>query len=218
MRVGAHIGALVVPELVVEGEDAALGVECGADLVALLARMVGADEMLAAVLDPFHRAREPHRRDADQHVLGIDLAANAEAAADMGFVHMDRRRAAPEHVGEQVAVAMRHLGGAMQFEDVARGVVAADGAARLQRHAAVPADGKIELDHRLGAREHGVDVAIALADDGRLGVAAGRELAGLRIGVEQHRQLGDVDRRRGPRRPPRHRDRSANTAATGSPT
>ena len=96
-------------------------------------------------------------------------------------------------MGEEIAVAVRHLGGAVQFEDIARGVVAADGAARLQRHAAVAADGEIELDHGLGAREHGVDVAIALAHDGRLGVAAGRELAGLRIGGEQHRQFGDVD-------------------------
>ena len=88
---------------------------------------------------------------------------------------------------------MRHLGGAVQFEDVARGVVAADGAARLQRHAAVAADREIELDHCIGAREHGVDVAVALAHDGRLGVAAGRELAGLRIGGEQHRQFGDLD-------------------------
>ena len=52
---------------------------------------------------------------------------------------------------------------------------------------------EIELDHGFGAREHGVDVAIALAHDGRLGVASRRELAGLGIGIEQHRQFGDVD-------------------------
>ena len=53
---GAHIGALVVEELVVDREDAAVGVDRGADAVALLARMVGGDQMLAPVLDPFHRA------------------------------------------------------------------------------------------------------------------------------------------------------------------
>jgi hypothetical protein len=112
----------------------------------------------------------------------------------MSLVHMDRGRAAPEHVGEQVAVAVRHLGGTVQLENVARRVVAADGAARLQRHAAMPPDREIELDYGLGLREHGIDVAVALAHQSRLGVAARRELAGLLRGVEQRRQFRDVDR------------------------
>ena len=89
-------------------------------LVALLARMVGGHQMLAPVLDPFHRAPEAQRRDADQHVLGIELAAHAEAAADMAFVEMHRRRRAAEHARDRIAVAVRHLGRAMQFEHVAR--------------------------------------------------------------------------------------------------
>ena len=88
----AHIGALVVEIEVVDGEDDAVGIDRGADLVQLLARMIGGDQMLAAVLDPFHRAIEFFCGDADQHVLGIKLAADAEAAADMGFVDMDRAR------------------------------------------------------------------------------------------------------------------------------
>ena len=56
-RMSAHIGALVVEELVLDGE-AALGVDRPADLVALLARMVGRDQVLAPVLDPFHRPAE----------------------------------------------------------------------------------------------------------------------------------------------------------------
>ena len=81
---------------------------------------------------------------------------------------------------------MRHLGGAVQFENVARGVVAADRAARLQRHAGVAADGELELDDDAAPRERRVDVAVALADDVGFGVAAGREFAGRRRGVEQH--------------------------------
>src|SRR5262249_43766947 len=49
-RVSAHITALIVEELVIDGEDAALGVDRGAHLVLLLARMI--------VLDPFHRPAE----------------------------------------------------------------------------------------------------------------------------------------------------------------
>ena len=60
--VRAHIGALVVEEHVVDAEDVAVGIDRGADLVALLARMVGGDEMLVAVLDPLHRPTETHAR------------------------------------------------------------------------------------------------------------------------------------------------------------
>jgi hypothetical protein len=91
---GADVGALVVPELVVDCEQPSVAVDARLDPVGLLARVVGADQVLAPVLDPFDRAPEPQRRDADQHVLRIELAADAEAAADMRLVHAHRRRAA----------------------------------------------------------------------------------------------------------------------------
>ena len=62
---------------------------------------------------------------------------------------------------ELVAVAVRHLGGAVQFEHVARRVVARDRAARLQRHAGMAADREVELDDRMRARERGVEIAVA---------------------------------------------------------
>ena len=68
---------------IVDGEDAALAVDRGADAMELLARMIGGDQMLAPVLDPFHRPAQAHGGDADQHVFRIELAADAEAAADM---------------------------------------------------------------------------------------------------------------------------------------
>ena len=87
--VGAHIGALVVEIAVVDGEDAALAVDGGADVVQLLARMIGGDQMLAPVLQPLHRAAQPHGGNADQHVFRIKLAADAEAATHMGLVHVN---------------------------------------------------------------------------------------------------------------------------------
>ncbi len=53
--VGADIGALVDPELVVEPEHEAGRVDRGADAMELVARMVGGQQMLLAVLDPFDR-------------------------------------------------------------------------------------------------------------------------------------------------------------------
>ena len=66
-------------------EDAPVAIDRGADAMLLLARMIGGDQVLAAILDPFHRPPQAQRGDADQHVLGIELAADAEAAADMAL-------------------------------------------------------------------------------------------------------------------------------------
>ena len=85
---GAHIGALVVEEHVFEGEDAPLHVDRGAHLVPLLAGVVRCDEMLVPVLDPLDRTPQPERCEADQHVLGIKLAAHAEPATHVALEEM----------------------------------------------------------------------------------------------------------------------------------
>ncbi len=89
---------------------------------------------------------------------------------------------------------MRHLGGAMQLQDVARGIVAADGAAGFDRHAAVAADREIKRDHLVRARHHGVDIAVALTHDGGFGAVAFGKLAGLRVGRKDHRHVLNLDR------------------------
>ena len=87
---------------------------------------------------------------------------------------------------------MRDLGGAVQFEHVARGIVAADGAARFHRHAGMAADREFELDDHVRAAQRGLHFAVALVHDRHLGVAAGREFAGRGVGGEQDRQLLDL--------------------------
>ena len=42
-RMRAHIGAVVVEEFIVDGEDVAFGIDCRANAVRLLTRMVGGD-------------------------------------------------------------------------------------------------------------------------------------------------------------------------------
>ena len=86
---GADVGALVGPEFVVDAEDEASRIDRCPDPVNLIARMVGRDQVLAAVLDPFDRPAEAQRREADQHIFRIELAADAEAATDMAFVELD---------------------------------------------------------------------------------------------------------------------------------
>ena len=45
---------------------------------------MGGDEILAPVLDPFHRPAKPLRRDRDAGIFRIERALGAEAAADIG--------------------------------------------------------------------------------------------------------------------------------------
>jgi len=78
--------------------------------------------MFAAVLDPLHRPPETQRRERTSTSFGIELAADAEAAADMALFEMDGFGLAAEHPGEIVARAMRHLGSAVKFEHIARRV------------------------------------------------------------------------------------------------
>ena len=117
--VGAHIGALVEIELSSRARIRPVGIERGARVVALLARMVGGHQMLAPVLDPFDRPPQSHRGEADEKILGVELAANPEPAAGIAFLQHHRRRAAAEHARQRVAVAVRHLGRAIQFQHVA---------------------------------------------------------------------------------------------------
>ena len=55
-----------------------------------LARMSDRHEVLAPVLDPFDRMVEFARGEGDQEILGIELAARAEAAANVVFDIVDR--------------------------------------------------------------------------------------------------------------------------------
>ncbi len=89
---------------------------------------------------------------------------------------------------------MRHLGGAVHFQEVVCFVVARDGATRFQRHAAVAADGDIERDDLSGGAEGRLHVAGFLFDDGRLGAAFSVERARRPGGIEEHRQGRDVER------------------------
>ena len=192
-RVRAHVGALVVKEFVVDGEDAAFGLDGRPDAMELLARMVGGDQVLAAVLDPFHRPAEPERRGAHQNILGIELAADAEAAADMALVEMHPRRRKPEHAGDLVAIPMRHLGRAMQFQHLAGAVITSDCAAGLERHAGMAPDAELERNRRMGVAEGRIDVAVFLADHARLGRAARLEFAGRLVRPQQRRQFLELE-------------------------
>ena len=59
------------------------------DLAIGLARVVHRDQVLAPVLEPADRASDMPGGKRDQEVLGIELAAGAEAAADIVLDQVD---------------------------------------------------------------------------------------------------------------------------------
>ena len=117
-RVRAHIGAVVVEEFVVDAEDAAVFVDRRLDFMALLARVIGGDQVFTTILYPFDWLVKFQRGRADQHVFRIHLAADAEAAADMALKQLNALGFSPEHERQPVAVPVRHLGGAVHFQHV----------------------------------------------------------------------------------------------------
>src|SRR5215471_5329521 len=106
--------------------------------------MIGGNQMLAAVFDPFDRPAELESGQADQNVFRIEFPADAEAAADMALVELNGFFVPSQHLRDGIAIPVRHFSRAVQLEDVARLVVARDGAARFQRYTGLTADGKFK--------------------------------------------------------------------------
>src|SRR5205814_2008646 len=100
--IGAHVGAHIGTRPRTDAADRAVALARDLDLAVGLARVVAGDEVLAARLDPSHRPAELARRERDEKVVRIELAAHAERAAgvaldhaDVGFRHAEERREDP---------------------------------------------------------------------------------------------------------------------------
>ena len=86
----AGVGAHVADDVGVEGEDAAVGVERGAHVVALLAGEERGGERVAAVLDPLDRAAQAQRGGRGGDLLAPDHALLPEPATHVrnGDAHL----------------------------------------------------------------------------------------------------------------------------------
>src|SRR6185295_14623837 len=90
-------------------------------------------------------------------------------------------------------IAVRHFGGAVQFDNFVLDVVTPDRTARFQRHARVPPDGEIKRDDSVSAAEGLWKIAVLLFDDRWLGRTARVEFAGVLAGRQNRRKLLDVE-------------------------
>ena len=104
-----HIGTGVVRQPVPESQEAALPVERDRELVDLLPRVIRRVQVLAAVLRPGDGPAEPPGAERDQEVLGVDLAARAEAPSDVQLDQAQALERETEHAGEDAPVHMDDL-------------------------------------------------------------------------------------------------------------
>ena len=114
--VGAHIGAHVDVGMAAQRQDGAVARAGDLDFDLGLAGMVHGHQILAAVLDPFHRPADVARRERDQKILRIEFAAGAEAAADVVLHHVDGVLRQADLLRQHAPVEERHLGGARNGE------------------------------------------------------------------------------------------------------
>ena len=190
-----NVRALVAPGTVAEREEGAVRSCRHLDLVHLLPRVVRREQVLVPVLDPFDRPPEQPSRERDQYILGVELAADTEAAADVDFQEAnvpDRER---EHPRERRPVEVLDLRRAPQGQPVEGGVVLGDEAARLQRCRRQPVDDEPLGDDDVRSREHRLDVAVLdghAFDEVRAERGVQRHGGLSRRQLEDRRQLLDV--------------------------
>jgi hypothetical protein len=90
-------------------EDARLGVHRNFDVPILVALLLGGEEILAPVLDPFDRAAQRHRGCGERAIFGIEAALRPEAAADVGRDDAQLVVGPVHQVEQHALVAMRPL-------------------------------------------------------------------------------------------------------------
>ena len=195
--VGAHIGADVHVSMPAQTQDGAVAAAGDLDVAFRLARVVHAHEVLAAVLGPFHGAAGVTGRERDQEILRVELAARAEAAADVVLHQLDRAFRQPHLLRQGAAVEEQHLGAAADREPPARGVPLGEQAARLHRQRHVPRGAEALAPGVGRVLERGGGVAAHGAEGDRLVGALVREqqrvVARRRVAVGDRRQRLDVD-------------------------
>ena len=131
LQVGAHVGE----QADLEAEQRAVGLRGDLDVLDLVAAVDGGLVVLAARLGPLDRAAELLGDDEGEHLLGVDVELEAEAAADVGRDDADLVLADAGDQREHDAQDVRDLGGGVDGVLVGRGDGRDDDGARLHRRA-----------------------------------------------------------------------------------
>ncbi len=161
-----QVGAVVVDHFPAQSSDFPVGIDGDGDLPILVALLGRGQEMLAPVLDPFHRTAEPQRGDRDDDLLGIERRLGTEAAADERCDDADVLEVAVEQVGNGGTAEMRCLRRRPHRQPAGRRFLARQHGAALQRHRGAAMLENLLLEHMGRGGEGVFHVAIGHGDEG----------------------------------------------------
>ncbi len=154
-------GAAIDDILVADRQNPAVIVKPDLDIVPLVARMGGALEMLAPLLDPAHRPPEPAGEKGDQQILGVDMALAAKAAADIERDTPHPRLGQAQQRRSLAAHPMHNLGRGPDRHRLRALVIERDDAAALHRHRGVTVMMKAAFEPVRGAGQDSGGIAAA---------------------------------------------------------
>ncbi len=212
---GAQIGTEIDRAVTAQRQDGAVARAGDLQLAFGIARMVGREQIFAAILDPFHRATGETRRERHEEIFRIEFAARTEAAADVELQHAHRQFRQVHHLRQHPPIGERHLGRATNDHLLLVCVPFGEQAARLHRHGRMALDAEMlaagigrVLERRFGVAAHGRhgvgDIGADLLEQQHVVLAR-------RVAIRHRRQRLDIDHDRferilGNRRAVRHDD------------
>ena len=103
------ISAQVLDDMELDSENGAIPLGGHFVVIDVPAAVDGAEEILAARLDPFHRLVDFHRHEAHQRLLGVDVEFAAESAADLRSHDAQSILFKAQHLRHQRSHEMRNL-------------------------------------------------------------------------------------------------------------
>ena len=131
----ANVSTLIADDPPTHAEDGAVRLERQFKIECHLARVDAAKQVLPAILDPFDRPVEAHRGKRNQNILGINVALDAETAADIRQDASDTPFVHAEHGCGHAPRGMRPLTRCPYGQFPADRIRARQDAAGFHRHA-----------------------------------------------------------------------------------
>ncbi len=152
-HIGDRQAADVEKNIGFERADAAGFVERDARLGQRVAALIVGEKGFGAVAGPAHRPPDAARGPGHHDLLGVDVRARPEAAADIGADDMDALERHIQRGGQIFALAHRALAAGDHQVGIGFRVVAADRCARLHLRVDDALAAELVLDHDLGGGE-----------------------------------------------------------------
>ena len=142
-----------------DAADLRVAVDRDLEIPDLISLLRGGDEMLAAILDPFHRTLEQDRNKSDDELLGIENQLGPEPSPNVGRDDANGFLLASEHFSDQAHCGMWRLRGAPDRQLILDRIVDGHASPAFNRLASAPRLLKRLAKDVLGAAEGLLDVA-----------------------------------------------------------